>query len=134
VESHVRPWLPILGASGVLVWYAVGVAFVASEKCSFSRWALVPLAGPFIASEKYRNAPSSGPCSDNDGVGRAITLDVGAGQLISALFLAATPLFPKKELVRDDIAGTPRTTSDLTLHVAPNVGPTGAGIGVFGSF
>lgn len=134
VESHVRPWIPIVGASGVLVFYSLGVAFAALENCSYSKWALLPVAGPFIASEKFRNAPRSGVCLDDDGVGRGVMLDVGVGQLIGALFLVATPLFPKKELVRDDIAGTPRSTSDLTLHVAPNLGPTGGGVSVLGTF
>jgi hypothetical protein len=113
-----------------LIFYAVGVAFVASEKCSYSTWALLPVAGPFIASEKYRNAPRSGACADDDGVGRGVTLDVGVGQLIGALFLAATPLFPKKELVHDE----PPSTSNLTLRVAPSLGPTGGGVSVVGTF
>jgi hypothetical protein len=60
-------------------------------------------------------------------------LDVGVGQLVGALFLVATPLFPKKELVRGEIE-TPPATSDLTLHVAPNLGPNGAGVRVVGTF
>jgi hypothetical protein len=134
VESHVRPWIPIVGVSGVLAFYALGVAFVASQNCSFANWAFLPVAGPFIASEQYRHPPRSGQCADSDGVGRAVMLDVGVGQSVGALFLVATPLFPKKELVRGEIDGTPPATSDLTLHVAPNLGPNGAGVRVLGTF
>jgi hypothetical protein len=117
-----------------LVFYAVGAAFVASDNCSYAKWVLLPVAGPFIASEKYRHAPRSGACADDDGVGRGVTLDIGVGQLIGALFLAATPLFPKKELVRDDYGGAPSAPSNLTLHVVPNLGPTAGGVSVLGTF
>jgi hypothetical protein len=110
------------------------VAFVASENCSYSHWALLPVAGPFVASEKYRQAPRSGVCADDDGVGRAVTLDVGAGQLIGALFLLAAPLFPKKELVRGEVDRAAGTRSNLTLHVDANLGRTGAGLAVRGTF
>ncbi len=134
VESHLRPWIPIVGASGVLVFYGLGAAFAASENCSYGKWVLLPVFGPFIASEQYRHAPRSGVCADDDGAGRVVTLGVGAGQLVGALFLLATPLFPKKELIRGEIEGGARATSELTLHVAPNLGPNVAGVRVLGTF